>query len=434
MEITPKKRTLARGKISHFGKKALYVRRKNYYNVKRNKTKGGRGMERALVCDARYRMSLPVIRSLGRAGIAVDAADLDTTPEARSLGFYSRYTDRRLHLPDPASGAYLDALRAACGTARPAILPVGIHSLLALAAQADAVREFADVALPSPESLALANDKAALTAHARALGVPTPDTTTLREGEAIEALAARIVYPVVIKYRAGELLALDPKDRYAIVRDRAQFCGTFRAMHARQPYPLVQQYIEGPGWGVSAVFDRAHNPLAVFCHRRIREYPVTGGPSSCCVSVWEKSLVEHAVTLLRSLSWTGVAMVEFKGTPETGFALMEINPRFWGSLALAPISGCDIPLALYRAARGELAKEPPEARYRLGQKMHFILQDTLSIPGYLRQSEHKAALLFGYMRDLLNPAVKDGVWSARDLKSSVQYFKQALRKTDKIVR
>lgn len=39
MEITPKKRTLVRGKISHFGKKALYVRRKNYYNVKRTKRK-----------------------------------------------------------------------------------------------------------------------------------------------------------------------------------------------------------------------------------------------------------------------------------------------------------------------------------------------------------------------------------------------------------
>lgn len=392
-------------------------------------------MERALVCDVRYRMSLPVIRSLGRAGLTVDAADLDTTPAEKSLGFYSRYTCRKLSLPAPDSTGYLTALESACGGFRPAILPVGIDSLLALSASRVSVRDFADIAVSAPEQIALANDKAALMAHAASLGIPTPETTTLQDGESVCALAARIPYPAVIKYRAGELLGLDPQNRYAIVRDAAHFEEVFSIMHAKQPYPLVQQYIAGDGYGVSAVFDQAHNPLEVFCHRRLREYPVTGGPSSLCISTWEEDLVHDAVSLLRSLQWVGVAMVEFKGTPETGFFLMEINPRFWGSLALAPLSGCNIPLALYRAARGELASSAPLApRYKIGKKMQFFLQDTLSIPGYLRKSDHKAALLAGYVRDVLNPAVADGVWSFRDFKSSVQYFKQALRKTDKIVR
>lgn len=39
MDIPSKKAEQIRGKISHFGKKALYVRRKNYYNVKRTKRK-----------------------------------------------------------------------------------------------------------------------------------------------------------------------------------------------------------------------------------------------------------------------------------------------------------------------------------------------------------------------------------------------------------
>lgn len=391
-------------------------------------------MERALVCDVRYRMSLPVIRSLGQTGITVDAADLDTIPPAKSLGFYSRYTDRKLHLPAPDSGTYLAALEKACGNARPTILPVGIDSLLILAAKQKAVRNFADIAVSEPEQFALANDKAALMTHAASIGIPTPKTTTLSDGESISDLAARVTYPVVIKYRAGELLHLDPKDRYTIVSDAARFQMIFSKMHALQPFPLVQQYITGDGYGVSAVFDIEHNPLEVFCHRRIREYPVTGGPSSLCISAWEETLVHYAVSLLRSLEWVGVAMVEFKGTPQSGFYLMEINPRFWGSLALAPLSGCNIPLALHRAARGELATSAPAPNYKVGKKMQFFLQDTLSIPGYLKKSEHKAALLAGYLRDVLSPAVSDGVWSLRDLKSSVQYFKQALRKTDKIVR
>lgn len=391
-------------------------------------------MERALVTDVRYRMSLPIVRSLGKCGITVDTADLDSTPEKKSLGFASRYANRKLHLPSPDDDNYISALRNACADLRPVIFPVGIASLLAIADARDEVHEFADIAIASPESLALANDKAALMAHAKSIGVPTPYTTTLQDNESISQLASRISYPVVIKYRAGELLGLDPKDRYTIISDADTFIARFSDMHEKQSYPLVQQYIEGDGFGVSAVFDKNHNPLKVFCHKRIREYPISGGPSSMCVSVWEDELVSHATKLLKSLSWVGVAMVEFKGSPEHGFYLMEINPRFWGSLALAPLSGCNIPHALYRAARGELANDVPKPDYKIGKKMQFILQDTLSIPGYLKQSKNKLGLIFSYILDVLNPAVSDGVWSFSDIKSSLRYFSQALKKTDKIVR
>ncbi len=385
-------------------------------------------MKRAVVLDARYRMSLPVIRSLGSKNIQTDACDLNTTPRAKSLGFYSRYTNNCYSLPSPDDETYIEKLKEICSNDKPVLLPCGIDSLIEITKNQNIVSEFAHIAVPSYENFRLANDKSALMDFADSIGIPTPKTTTLKNDESIDELATRLTFPVVIKYREGELLKLDPQNRYKIVYDADSFKETFSKMHAAQPFPLVQQYIEGDGFGVSAVFDKNHEPIEIFCHHRLREYPISGGPSSMCESYWDDTLVSHAIKLLKALNWTGVAMVEFKGN-----YLMEINPRFWGSLALAPLSGCNIPYALYRAALGETNSATPAPHYKIGKKMQFILQDTLSVMSHFKRSK-KLSLLFKYLGDLLNPNVSDGVWTIRDIKSSVQYFKQALRKTDKIVR
>jgi predicted ATP-grasp superfamily ATP-dependent carboligase len=73
-------------------------------------------------------------------------------------------------------------------------------------------------------------------------------------------------------------------------------------------------------------------------------------------------------------------MVEFKVDPRDNKPkLMEINPRFWGSLPLAIYSGVDFPYLLYKMAMGEdfetvtTYKTGIRSRYLLpGDIMHFI--------------------------------------------------------------
>jgi len=118
--------------------------------------------------------------------------------------------------------------------------------------------------------------------------------------------------------------------------------------------------------------------LALFTHRRLREYPPSGGASTLRESARDAALEDAAVRLLRHIGWTGVAMVEFKRRQD-GFHLMEINPRFWGSLALAVDAGVNFPLLLVKWARGE-AFEPVTAwksgiRARVffpGDVMHYL--------------------------------------------------------------
>ncbi|NLV37124.1 MAG: ATP-grasp domain-containing protein [Clostridiaceae bacterium] len=312
---------------------------------------------------------------------------------------------------------------------KPVLIAVGIDTLLAISEHSDLLEPHVSFVAPTLESLEIANDKLRLVEAAAQAGIPCPETTVLSANETIEHLSDRIRYPAVIKYRKGEALKLKPAKRYKIVENREAFIEAYSQMHTMQEFPLVQEYIQGEGFGVSAVFDRNGEPLEIFCHKRLREYPVTGGPSCFCESIWDDRLVDYAIRLLKKLNWRGVAMVEFKGDLDSGAYLMEINPRFWGSLPLSIISGCDIPFAIYRAASGELRNEGGyKCEYKLGARMRFLFQDLLSLPGYMRMRKDKLKFLFQFIGQLLDPRIKDGVLELKDLKPSLAYIRQAIKK------
>ena len=96
--------------------------------------------------------------------------------------------------------------------------------------------------------------------------------------------------------------------------------------------PLIQEYIHGDGYGVEILCNHGEQ-RAIFMHRRLREYPVTGGASTLRESVYNEKVKNIALDLMRDLEWHSVAMVEFKLDEKDGMSkLMEINGRFWGSL------------------------------------------------------------------------------------------------------
>ena len=84
-------------------------------------------------------------------------------------------------------------------------------------------------------------------------------------------------------------------------------------------------------------------------------------------------------------------MVEFKKDTRTGeYVLMEINPKFWGSLDLAIAAGVDFPgLACRMALEGDIA---PVCSYATGVKFRWLLPADLfhvmtnprSLPAFIR--------------------------------------------------
>jgi len=361
------------------------------------------------VLDARYVAALTVVRSLGRRGVRVAAAERRDRRDRGVMGFASRYARARLQMPapwadPPAFAAWLKRTAAD----RP-VFPVGMDTLRWFAHHRPLWAGSVRALVPAPEALAAAEDKQRVHEVAVDLGLPTPRQYSP---------GAPVPLPAVVKYRAGEALGLAPAQRYRIVRDRAALEAAWAEFAARQPQPLIQEYLPGPGFGYSTVLAAPGRPVAHFVHRRLREYPPGGGPSSYAVSTREPELVEMSVRLLAALGLVGPAMVEWKQDAAGGFRLLEVNPRFWGTLPLAVAAGADFPWLAYQVLTGA---EPDGSPYRAGVRLRYLLKDFLA-------ARAAGAGVAGYLRECRAEPGTEAVWARDDPLPAATYLTGQLRR------
>lgn len=387
----------------------------------------------ALVTDAHYRMSLALCRDLGQAGVKVVTCERESLrgrPGSPPLGGLSRYVSRHVWLPDEG---YADALFALCqslgGEGPTALLPVGAGTLSVLAAQRERFSAVCGMCLPTTEQLDLLNNKEAVMGLAGELDIPRPETFPRREGEDVEAFLSRTALPCVVKPRCGEKLGLTAQDRYAVARAREALDSAYkRFTDLAGEEPLVQEYLPGDGLGCS-VLAREGRVLCSICHRRVREYPVSGGPSSCCETVSRPELEDFAGRLARRTGYTGLFMAEFKEDSAGRPRLLEVNPRIWGSFPLTRVSGSGIPMMWLRASLGVdipagAGAAPPGKR-----RMIFALSDAMAGLGYLKNGRPQKALRA--LWDLVDPRVRDGVFEWGDPKPGFAYLRALAAKERK---
>ena len=372
-------------------------------------------MKTVILTDGKYRSALAAARALGRAGYRVlvtqTREDCDTEPPV----FSSRFAQGCWIEGAVSDGAYphrlLAFLKEAAPGERPVLLCVGAGSLNAVAAARDRFTAAADFLIAAPDVLDALNDKEQVHRMALSLGLPVP-----RE---YEGLPDR--YPVIVKPHCGEKAGLKAADRYAAAENEAEFRRIYAKMRQYDESPIVQERIEGEGRGVSLLLGRDSELLGAICHRRLREYPMTGGPSTCCVTEYDPERIEQARRLLSGFGFTGLAMVEFKGD-----RILEVNPRIWGSFPLTVFSGSPLCENYARAAAGETLAYAP-ADYRVGVKMRFFVNDLAASADLLRHRKIKAGLtgLLDFFR------VREGLKDRGDRKAYRRYLKSYLHKSQK---
>lgn len=381
----------------------------------------------AVVTDARLRIAVTIIRSLGRAGIPVLAAEARDVPNP--IGFYSTYSRGHLHLSSQAHRQPTPGdLKALVEAAKPegVIVPVFTQAVSLLSRFEDAIEKPVRFLVPPFNSLLKAHDKTQCFQMAKELGVPTPATylpesvgVNPAEPDALQSWATGLPFPVIVKYRSGEDKGLPAEQRFAICRDPAEFASQYARMHAVQPYPLVQEYVEGLDYGAALLYDKNSHLLAAFTYRSIRQLPMAAGPTVYAETVWCPELVEYSHRMLSALNWRGMAMLDFRRDRHGRFFMLEINPRFWGSLALAVLAGVDFPLLYYRACLDQPVKQPVQ---RDGVRVRYFPQDFIAISEYARNSNRPLAYALGSVVELLNPRLADGLMSLRDPLPGLAYL------------
>jgi predicted ATP-grasp superfamily ATP-dependent carboligase len=326
---------------------------------------------RVLVTDGEGKPALAAVRSLARAGATVDV--LAESPWA--VSFASRYCGRRIVTgPEDDSQGWVEiAADAVKRGDYDAILLCGDAAAAHVSEHRERFEPYTRILLPDKNVVRIGLNKAHTLRLAQQAGVPVPRTLFPSHADDVIRLAETIAYPVVVKGATG---SGSQQVRYASNRNElVQRYREVADMSDGTDLPLVQELVQGEGLGYAGLFSDGQ-VLAQFMWRRIREYPLSGGPSAIAESIDDPRLAEHGLAMIRALRWSGVAMVEFKrdlrdGTPR----LMEINPRLWGSVELSVRCGVDVPRLYVEACLGR--PQADAAPYEVGRRMAFLFPDAL---------------------------------------------------------
>ena len=341
-----------------------------------------------IVTHARLRTALAAVRSLGRHGIKVVTAD-SIYP---STSFFSRYSFS--HFVYPSYKIYPELF---IKSIKHYIEKNNIDVLLPIYEETYIISKYKDK-FPTSVNIPVAdykiiskiNDKYYLMNFADEIGVKIPQTWTINDISDLKRIAKKIEFPAVIKLVVG----VGSKGvRYVYSEDELikEYKAVVQKFNLNSfKYPLIQEYIPGTGHAVSMIFNQG-TPRAIFVFKRIREYPITGGPSTARVSIRHAKMERYATTLLKELNYHGVAEVEFildKRTKEP--VLMEINPRFWGSLNQTVCAGVDFPYLVYTMAiEGDVQ---PVFTYKTGVKTRWMIGDLRALVDYLKTNKRMEVL------------------------------------------
>ena len=295
-----------------------------------------------LVIDAGERSAVAACESLARAGYRVGITSRQrVVPAGRS-----RFTERAFRLPSPRAAPREFAAgvaRIAAAHGYLAALPCSEGSLWALSGNRDLLDGSGLImARADRETIERCTDKTELVARAPGAGLGAPETI-LCDGRA-EALAAaeRVGFPLILKPRHTVFRDGDRTRHLASALVGGRRSLEQRLARSGASY-LIQRREPGPVVSVGGVF-AGERLLSTACSRYLRTWPPAAGPVSFSRSIEApQPLLDSVARLVGGFGWEGIFELELIERGGGDYAVLDFNPRIYGSLALAVKAGAPLP-------------------------------------------------------------------------------------------
>jgi FAD-dependent urate hydroxylase len=308
--------------------------------------------ERVLVTDGETRACVAAVRGLAAAGFEVMSAAPDRQVAA---AHWSRAVRRRIRTPDPLTDepGFVAALVAAVsGGEVDVLMPGSDASLLDISRGRARLEPHVRIGLPTADAVWRTLDKAQLSEAATRLGLTPPTTLVCRGIDEALSAGGELGYPVVVKpvrsvieseplrRHSGSVLAAAPAELTAIV-DRLG------------GEVLVQRRAAGALVSFGGVFADGR-----LLGEAVSRYGRTWHPSAGNASFSETidgspELRSRVCALLADLGWEGLFELELIEREDGGWHAIDMNPRPYGSMALAIGAGCNLPAIWCRHVLGE---------------------------------------------------------------------------------
>ncbi|UCG02605.1 MAG: ATP-grasp domain-containing protein [Candidatus Heimdallarchaeota archaeon] len=320
--------------------------------------------------NAEYKNSLAALRALVSNNIKVNVGSF----KKRSLCFYSKLPSARVLYPSPRRTPeefrrfLITYLRKKTVNV---LMPVGIDTFTLVSKYKEELEQYTTVPVVDYHTYVQAHDKQRVMEIATKLKIPTPQTYSVTSVRDALSYSTHLSFPWIVKARKGSgtgqvKYAYSKSGLKKVLREFSEFSREKESSEDIIDYshPILQEYLPGDIYDVLVLFVHGKMRAAV-AQKRVLCYPVNGGSGALNITVDYPKLVRYSQRLMTHLRWHGVAMLEFKMDNENHPRLLEVNPKFWGTLGLAIAAGVNFPYLLYKVAvEGDV---PPTLRYNVGQ-------------------------------------------------------------------
>lgn len=330
-------------------------------------------MARTLIPDYIGTTGLPLVRALGRARHECDVA----WPYRRTRRLIrSRFIGRLHHVDPPTTHpeAYGQQVLELCRIHRHDVLiPLSLDAVVALLPLHEQLSQVTSCLLPPARGLKTGNDKLETFRLCQELGIPTPRTIPLSGKDDLNNAAKDLGYPLVLKPREnfggarGVRVVGDAAELSAAYHAAVEACG------GEAPI-LLQEFI--PGYTHDACAIAAHGEVTqIVTQVRKLMYPAGGGVGAIVFTTHNPCVEDLALRFLESLTWNGPAQIEFRLDKRDGqLKLIELNPRFWGTLDASIRAGIDFPSIYCDLALGRpIVRHQP---YEEGVRYSYLFSRT----------------------------------------------------------
>jgi biotin carboxylase len=199
-------------------------------------------------------------------------------------------------------------------------------------------------------------DKRAMSCLARRADVLVPEQVDALSTSTIDETIRALALPIVIKGAVGR-----GGQTTFIASSAAEARDALRRIEQRGTEAFAQRYIDGPTFLVGGVFHHGA-PLRLYGGEKRVQFPSRTGPAAVLVSSRDDDLIRSATRVFQAVGLTGLASADFIRDRDGRFHFLELNPRPWGSIAVARDAGVDLFGAL--AALWQGAIPTPDVEFR----------------------------------------------------------------------
>jgi len=321
---------------------------------------------RVLLTNGHRNAGLSIMRHLGAMGHRLIAADT----RALAFGLRSRYAEAFGWLPEPSAPEYADRLLALIRQVRPDVLmPLG--GLVAVSERLEEFERETPVLAAAADAYESLQDKRKVydlceqlgIAYPRVLGTD-PETLIACWPKANGDLPLAVIKPRKDKGAGRGLVFL---------HDREGLTELWQKLTEQHGQLVATEFIPGPvdaQYAVQLLFDRNSELVEFFVLRKLRQWPTDSGITVEATSSHELELVSQVLPLFRQLGWRGPVEVELKRDVRTGrVCVLEINPRFSGTVAFPLSAGVDLAGSMLEASLGRSTPRALRPYYAAG--LHY---------------------------------------------------------------